>query len=76
MPAGACGAISARRSSHGMTASISSRNARLRVLLGESSNPLVARLICFMGVQRPRGSGGGLLQTFPSQFFGLQERRG
>lgn len=39
---------------------ISSRNTHLRVLLVTNSNPVVARLICYIGIQRFSGLSGWL----------------
>jgi hypothetical protein len=48
LPAGASGAISHSNCGQGITKLISSRNSRMRVRLVTSSNPVVARLICFI----------------------------
>lgn len=46
--ANGCGAISASSSVRGIIRLISSRNSRSRVRLATNSNPVWARLICFM----------------------------
>lgn len=48
LPAGAGGTVSDRSSDRGITKFISSGNSRLRVRLVASSNPVLARHICFM----------------------------
>ena len=45
---GECWRSRASSACHGITWFISSRNSRLRVRLMDNSNPLLARLICFM----------------------------
>jgi hypothetical protein len=61
---GGCGEIKASSSVQGITSFISSRNSRLRVRLVTSSNPVWARLICFMAqMSQIRPLVGFLLQT-------------
>ena len=52
VPLDANGSIRPTSFVQGTTRFISSRNMRLRVLLATSSNPMVARLICFINTQR------------------------
>src|SRR3990167_7825050 len=67
VPLAANGSIRLTNSVHGTTRFISSRNTRLRVLLVTSSNPVVARLICFINVVSPNQSSAcWVLQTFLS----------